>query len=230
MKFSTLTQTIILLAIFASNASNATHLQIEKKLVNNLPLSPITKGRIKNLRNVDVNVELLSCETRSETYVNKMSSQRSSIKVGEVSSESLEYLNDTVKTRYTRMRNKVISYVTKKVAIALLNFSVDSFSAENIATYVSDGTQPFLPFKFANGVKITHVTHKGSTIVSRTELPVTTHHGLAIELAFAGMVSAITTVCNDATMVDDLLGRDVLIQYDYYDSNGVFFNSFTING
>ena len=28
----------------------------------------------------------------------------------------------------------------------------------------------------------------------------------------------------------DVIGRDVVIQYDYYDSNGVFFSSFTIDG
>ena len=128
------------------------------------------------------------------------------------------------------MRNEVIRHVTMKVAMALFNFRVDGFAAENIATYVSDGTKPFLPFKFANGVRITKVTPKGGTIVYRAEMPIAKNHSLAAPLALAGKVSATTTVCNDMQMVDDLLGRDVVIQYDYYDTNGVFFSSFTING
>ena len=128
------------------------------------------------------------------------------------------------------MRNGVISHVTMKVAMSLLNFSVDGFAPKNLATYVSNGTKPFLPFEFANGVKITKVTPKGGTIVYRAEMPITKNHSNAAPLALAGKVSATTTVCNDMEMVDDLLGRNVVIQYDYYDSNGVFFSSFTING
>jgi hypothetical protein len=142
----------------------------------------------------------------------------------------MKYLNDTVRTTYNTMRNGVIRHVTFEVATSLFNFNVDGFAAENIAKYVSDGTQPFLPFEFANGVKITKVTPKGGTIIYRTEMPITKDHSLALPLALAGKVTATTTVCNDMEMVDDLLGRNITIQYDYYDSNGEFFSSFTING
>ncbi len=57
-------------------------------------------------------------------------------------------------------------------------------------------------------------------------MPLTKNHSHALPLALAGRVSATTTVCNDIKIVDDLLGRDVVIQYDYYDSNGVFFPTF----
>jgi hypothetical protein len=114
--------------------------------------------------------------------------------------------------------------------LSLLNFNIDGFAAKNIAGYVSDGTKPYLPFEFANGVKITKVTPKGGTIIYRTEMPITKNHSLAKPLALAGKVSATTTICNDMKMVDDLLGRHIVIQYDYYDSNGAFFSSFTING
>ncbi|MFW5443729.1 MAG: hypothetical protein ACKE51_05410 [Methylococcaceae bacterium] len=128
------------------------------------------------------------------------------------------------------MRNGVIKHVTMKVAMSVFNFNIDGFAAKNIVSFVSDGTKPFLPFEFANGVKITKAIAKGATIIYRVEMPISKKHHLALPLALAGKVSATTTVCNDMDMVDDLLGRDVVIQYDYYDSNGAFFSSFTING
>ena len=61
-------------------------------------------------------------------------------------------------------------------------------------------------------------------------------------LALAGKTSATSTICSDMEMVDDLLstqvklillgylGRNISIQYNYYDANGDFFSSFIING
>ncbi len=141
-----------------------------------------------------------------------------------------QFLNSKVKKQYNTMRSSVISHVTISVAMSVLSFDLDAFAAENIATYVSVGTKPFLPFRFANGVKITKVTSKGGTIVYRAEMPVAKNHNHALPLTLAGKISAQTTVCNDMKMVDDLLGRNILIQYDYYDTNGVFFSSFTIKG
>jgi len=113
--------------------------------------------------------------------------------------------------------------------LSLFNLNVNGFASKNIANYVSDGTKPYLPFEFANGVKITKVTPKGDTIIYRAEMPLTKHHQYATQLALAGKASAKTTICNDMEMVDDLLGRHITIQYDYYDANGEFFSSFTIN-
>jgi len=226
MQFITIAQTVAILALITTSTVNARQTEIVKRVSHNLPASPVIQSKSNNLDDDN----LLSCKTDTATYTQTISSQTSSIKKDKTAVQSLKYLNSAVKTRYTAMRNEVIHHVTMKVAIALLNFTVDGFAAENIATYVSDGTQPFLPFEFANGVKITAVTPKDGTIVYRTEIPVAKNHSLAISLAVAGMISAASTVCNDMQMVDDLLGRDVLIQYDYYDANGIFFSSFTING
>ena len=225
MKLIAIVYTITLLAIITANTVNARQAVIVKDAIISLPSSPVINSDPKNL-----STELLSCKTDSAAIKQISSSPGSGIKVDNLITESLEYMNGAVKTSYNTMRNEVIRHVTMKVAMALFNFRVDGFAAENIATYVSDGTKPFLPFEFANGVKITKVTPKGGTIVYRAEMPITKNHSHAAALALAGKVSATTTVCNDMQMVDDLLGRDVVIQYDYYDSNGVFFSSFTING
>ena len=226
MKFNAIVYTITLLAIMTANTANARPAEIVKNTHNKLPSSPIINSHPKNLSND----ALLSCKTDSATIEQIISTPASAIQVDKFFHESLEYMNDAVKIGYNKMRNEVIKHVTMKVAMALFNFSIDGFAAENIATYVSDGTKPFLPFEFANGVRITKVTAKGGTIVYRAEMPITKNHSHAAPLALAGWVSATTTVCNDMQMVDDLLGRDVVIQYDYYDANGVFFSSFTING
>jgi len=226
MKFNTIVYTITLLVIMTANTANARPAEIVKNVHNNLPSSPIINSHPKKLNNDP----LLSCKTDSETIEQIISTPASAIQIDKLFPESLKYMNDAVKIGYNKMRNEVIKHVTMKVAMALFNFSIDGFAAENIATYVSDGTKPFLPFEFANGVRITKVTAKGGTIVYRAEMPITKNHSHAAPLALAGRVSATTTVCNDMQMVDDLLGRDVVIQYDYYDANGIFFSSFTING
>ncbi len=220
MKINAIANTITLIIIISSSAANARQID---EVLKNLPSSPIYNNQLKNL----ANDELLSCKIDSLTAERAESNQFSDIKDDKL---SLEYLNDTVRATYKTMRNGVISHVTKKAALSLLNFSVNGFAAKNIASYVSEGTKPFLPFEFANGVKITKVTSKGKFIIYRTEMPITKNHSLAMPLALAGKISATTTVCSDIKMVDDLLGRNITIQYDYYDSNGIFFNSFTING
>ena len=111
--------------------------------------------------------------TDTPVYEQIISSMNTPAKTDKHLPVSLEYLNDAVKATYDTMRNGIISHVTMKVALSLFNLAVDGFAPENIATYVSDGTKPFLPFEFANGVKITKVTAKGGTIVYRAEMPIT---------------------------------------------------------
>jgi hypothetical protein len=173
--------------------------------------------------------EGLACKIKSIDDSHLTSNQNHKNKNDKQSSISLEYLNDTVKVSFNMMRNAVIIYVTEKVIKSIFNFS-NGFSAKNLAIYVSNGTKPFLPFEFANGVKITSVTPSDGKIIYRVDMPIPEHHSQAASLAEAGKNSAITTVCNDSDMVGDLLEREIIIQYDYYDSKGSFFYSFTIIG
>lgn len=217
MKLNNIIHALLLLAILISDAANAELPSLTGSALDRLPSSPLTSHPT---------ISPLSCKADAKTNGQATFTQQKSSAIP----VSLEYLNDRVKVTYSTMRNGVIAYVTKKVALSLLNFSIDSFSAENIANYVSEGTRPYLPFEFANGVKITKVTPKGSTIIYRAEMPINRSHNLASPLALAGKASASTTICTDMKMVDDLLGRDIVIRYDYFDSSGVFFSSFTING
>jgi len=226
MKFNAIAHTVTLLAVIALNIANAEQIETTNVVLNNLPSSPIYSSQTKKL----TNDEPLSCKTDYIDAADRFSSLGLHDNVDKPYSVSLEFMNDTVKATYNTMRNGVIGHVTMKVAMSLFNFGVDGFAPESIATYVSDGTKPFLPFEFANGVRITKVTPKGGIIVYRAEMPIPKSHSQAAQLALAGKASATTTVCNDMEMVDDLLGRNIVIQYDYYDSNGVFFSSFTING
>lgn len=225
MKINSIINAIILFSVIGFGTANAKQIEIIESIVNNLPSSPIP-----NLQTKRLDERFLSCKTDSMIDTLIATTQTSNIKEDDFLPKSMEYLNDIVQLTYNTMRNGVISYVTKEVALSLLSFNVDGFSAESIANFVSDGTKPYLPFTFANGVKITKVTPNGGTIIYRAEMPITKSHSLAKLLALAGKVSATTTICNDMEMVDDLLGRHIVIQYDYYDSNGVFFSSFTING
>ncbi|OQK15350.1 hypothetical protein AU255_17925 [Methyloprofundus sedimenti] len=154
--------------------------------------------------------------------------ESSNEKIDKSTPVSLEYINDEVKGTYNVMREKVISHVKNEVVMSLLSFNVDSFAPENLAAYVSNGTKPFLPFYFANGVKIIDVADKDGTIVYKAEVPIHKNHEHTVLLTKAGIDSATTTVCNDSTLVEDLLERNVVIQYDYYDPNGVFICSFNI--
>lgn len=168
-----------------------------------------------------------TCNVAS-VYADTDASQSGNVKIEQEVPVSMEYLNDEVKGTYSAMRDKVISHVKAEVVMSMLNFNVDGFAPENLAAYVSDATKPFLPFKFANGVKIIGVTHKGRTIIYKAEMPIHKNHNHAVLLTKAGIASATNTVCNDSTVVEDLLERNVVIQYDYYDSNGVFICSFNI--
>lgn len=225
MKIKTIIHSIILVSLISSNTVNARQTKFINSTFNTLPSSPLANSQAKQIDN-----EFLSC--KADLFVVKQItiSQRNNTIVDNLLPESLEYLNDMVLVTYNTMRNGVINYVTKKIALSLLNFSVDGFATESIASYVSDGTKTYLPFEFANGVKITKVTPLGNTIIYRAEMPITKNHRLAKPLALAGKVTATATICNDMDMVDDLLGRHINIQYDYYDANGELFSSFTING
>ncbi len=164
----------------------------------------------------------------ASTYADRNVNQKTHTHKKKDGPVSIEYINDKVKGSYNTMRNGVISHVKKEVAFSLLNFSVDGFAPENIAAYVADATKPFLPFKFANNVKIIDVTHKGKTIIYKAEMPIHKNHDHAMMLTKAGIASASDMVCNDSTMVEDLLERNVVIRYDYYDTDGVFMCSFDI--
>lgn len=226
MNTKELTQLILFFASFALNTANSQELKIIGQVNIALPSSPIinVKTRLENEDNT-----LLSCKTDLTTF-NKTALSKSDNSNSDVFlPKSMKYLNNIVKKTYKTMRNGVIGYVTQKIALSLLDFSVDSFSAKNIANYVSEGTKPYLPFKFANGVEIIDVTSSGGTLIYRTKMPLAKNHKQSLALALAGKVSATSTVCNDKDMVNDLLGRDIIIQYDYYDTNGEFFSSFTIN-
>ena len=170
---------------------------------------------------------LNNCNVAS-TYADKGENQSTHAHKKKDGSVSFEYINDEVIGSYNTMRDGVISHVKKEVVLSLLNFGVDGFAPENIAAYVSNATKPFLPFKFANNVKIIDVTHKGGTIVYKAEMPIHKNHDHAMELTKAGIASASDMVCNDSTMVEDLLERNVVIRYDYYDTDGVFMCSFDI--
>jgi len=225
MKIKTIAYSLALLVSITLSTATASETNIIKPVFSNLPSSPIANTQTNRIED-----ELLSCKTDSMTNHSPITIKNHSIKPDNLLPKSLQYLNAIVQATYNTMRNGVISYVTKEVALSLFNFSIDGFAAENIASYVSDGTKPYLPFEFANGVKITKVTPKGGTIIYRAEMPITKRHHHATQLALAGKTSAKTTICNDMEMVDDLLGRHIVIQYDYYDANGEFFSSFTING
>lgn len=224
MNFNNITHAIILFAMVASSTAFASHSEIEETVLNTLPSTLLANNQIKSLI-VD---ELLSCKIDSVTHKATLSSRNTTNKADKFFPQSLVYLNDSVKASYNTMRNEVIKHVTKKLALSLFNFSIDGFAPENLATYVSNGTKPFLPFEFANGVKITEVTPKGRTIIYRAEMPIAKSHRYAEQLALVGKNSATAIVCNDSEIVDGLLERGIVIQYDYYDANGIFFSSFTI--
>jgi len=176
------------------------------------------------------NTDLQMCKVDAVGYIAKISGKIPLSKVKDDSSVSLEYLNLTVKNDYIKMTDAVSQHVAVNVAMSLFSFDSGSLSAENIVSHISMGIQPFLPFSFANGVEITSAKAKGSTIVYRTKIPISKTHQQAESLALAGRVSTVASVCSDAAMVDDLLKRHIVIQYDYFDSKGNFMSSFTING
>ena len=211
--------TLLVITIMSTNANAETTAIAQLK-----PYRPI----IVNSTTLISSNEGLACKINSIDDSQLMSNQNQHNNNNDQSSISLEYLNDTVTVSFNAMRNGVISYVSKKIIQSVFKFT-NGFSAKNLAIFVSNGTKPFLPFEFANGVKITNVTPSDETIIYRVDMPISEHHKQAASLAEAGRDSAITTVCNDSDVVSDLLEREIIIQYDYYDSKGVFFYSFTIN-
>ncbi len=143
---------------------------------------------------------------------------------------SLIYLNNTVKAQLKKMSSGVFRHVTMEVAASLFSFNSDALSPESIAKHITAGTQGFLPFIYANGVTITQVISKGKTIIYRTEMPITKNNRHVAELAAAGREFSISAVCDDLDKINDLLEQKIIIQYDYYDSTGAFYSSFSLNG
>lgn len=176
------------------------------------------------------NTDLKMCKVDAAGYIAKIARQLPMSAVTNNSSISLEYLNAGVTTDYIKMTDSVSHHVAVSVAMSLFSFDSGSLSAENIVSHISMGTQPFLPFIFANGVEITSARAEGRTIVYRTQMPISKTHKQAKSLALAGRISTVAYVCNNAAMVDDLLKRHIVIQYDYFDLEGDFVSSFTING
>ncbi|MGR9045141.1 MAG: hypothetical protein ACU83N_07585, partial [Gammaproteobacteria bacterium] len=135
-----------------------------------------------------------TCKVDS-VYADTDANQNSHVQIDKDIPVSMNYLDDNVKGTYSMMRNNIISHVKKEVVMSLLNFKVNGFAPENLAAYVSDATKPFLPFKFANGVRIIGVTHKGRVIVYKAEIPVHKNHDHTVLLTKAGITSATDTVC-----------------------------------
>jgi len=187
-----------------------------------LPSSP-SFYKIKKTANTNIR----SCQSEIYSYDAAIAEANLSKSHNKV---SLKFLNSLVKSDLKKMSSGVFQHVTMSVASSLLSFNSDSLSPESIAHYIADGTQPFLPFIYANGVMITEVNSKGRTIIYRTEMPVTKNNAQAAALAAAGRETAITSICDDMDKINDLLEQEIIIQYDYYDSTGAFYSSFTING
>ncbi len=215
MKYKSISSVIIMIMLMtlSNNAAYAEKANVKAENLHSSKL--VTKGKFGN------------CNVNS-FYADKNTNESSYEKADTSAPVSLDYISDEVKGTYNEMRDKVISHVKAEVVMSLLNFNVDSFAPKNLAAYVSSATKPLLPFNFANGVRIIDVSHKDGTIVYKAEVPIHKNHEHTVLLTKAGIDSATTTVCNDRTLVEDLLERNVVIQYDYYDSKGVFICSFNI--
>lgn len=224
MKPNIQTYSTLFLVIILTNTVSVQAESI-RPVSNKLFSSPIQQQQTKSL----THNELRLCMDDSGVDKQQILSLSSHIKVGKSDSVSLKYLNKTVNIAYSTMRNEVFKHVAKKVTLSLLSFSMNSLAPETIAAHISKGTQPFLPFRFANNVQITDVSSQGRTVIYRTVMPIGSKHSEAMTLAIAGRDSTMSMVCNDTKMVDDLLEQNLIIQYDYYDSNGDFFSSFSIN-
>lgn len=198
--------------------SNVTHAgQADNRLNNLAKASTESASKIKTD----------TCNINSY-YDDSVSAQSDHVSIHDPVPASLKYLNKEVQGTYDVMRDNVINHVKKEVILSLFTLNENGFAPKNIASYVSAATKPFLPFSFANGVKIVDVMHKEGTIIYKAETPTHINHNHTVLLTKAGIASATQTVCNDSTMVEDLLARDVIIQYDYYDTNNVFICSFNI--
>ena len=193
-----------------------------------MAINPVLARQTEKL--IPVNTDLQMCQTDAVGYLKVMSKDLPMSRIQSDSGVSFEYLNTVVKSDYIKMTDAVSRYVAVKVALSLFSFNSNSLNAENITAHISTGTKPFLPFSFANGVKIIDANAKGKIIVYKTKMPITKAHQQATQLALAGRISTVAYVCNNAAMVEDLLERHIVIQYDYYDANGDFLSSFTING
>jgi len=215
MKYNTLNWAIIWIAIMASG------------LVNKATAGTVTETQNRGHSVLTSKSDSSTCNVNS-VYVDTLVSRSSHVTIDQNFPVELEYFNEDVTGTYNSMRDKVISHVKAEVIASLFDLNVNGFAPENIAAYVSEATKPFLPFKFANGVRIIDVTNKEGTIVYKAEIPMHKNHNHALLLTKAAIVTASTTVCNDSTVVEDLLERKIVIQYDYYDSNGVYMCSFNI--
>jgi len=208
----------ILLSISTLKLANADNSDFA---LEQLPSSP-SFYKIKKPANTNIR----SCQSEIYSYDAAIAEANLSKSQNKV---SLKYLNNLVQSDLKKMSSGVFQHVTLSVASSLLSFNSNSLSPESIASYIADGTQAFLPFIYANGVMITEVNSKGRTIIYRTEMPVTKNNTQAAALAAAGRETAITSICDDMDKINDLLEQEIIIQYDYYDSTGAFYSSFTIN-
>ena len=191
-----------------------------------IAIKPAMAEPVDNATNTDLHM----CKVDAVGYMQTISRKLPMSPLEGSSVISLNYLNTVVQGRYTEMTDAVTQHVAVNVAMSLFSFNSESLSAENIALHISMGTKPYLPFSFANGVEITDANSQGNTIIYKTRMPISKTDQQAETLALAGRVSTVASVCNDEAVVDDLLKRHIVIQYDYYDSNDEFVSSFTING
>ncbi|WP_428354871.1 hypothetical protein [Methyloprofundus sp.] len=198
--------TIFILLAFISFATySADQINLAKPTFNNLPGSPIYKNSAAG----SANTNLLLCKTDTAALEQLILNRKSPAEENRQPIVSFEYFNEPVKAAYTTMSNGVTRHVTMAVAKSFFDFSIDGLAPKSIANFVSIGTQAFLPFEFANGVKITQVVSRGSTVIYRTEMPIAQNHSQVEHLALAGRVSTTSSVCNDNTMVTDLLERHI---------------------
>jgi len=215
----------IYLIIFTLLSTNTLQLANADNLDFTLKQLPSSSSFYKIKKTANTNIQ--SCQSEIYSYdavIAEANLNQSTNKV------SLKYLNNLVQSDLKKMSSSVFRHVTLSVASSLLSFNSNSLSPESIASYIADGTQAFLPFIYANGVMITEVSSKGRTIIYRTEMPVTKNNTQAAALAAAGREIAVTSICDDMDKINDLLEQEIIIQYDYYDSTGAFYSSFTING
>lgn len=215
-------QLLYLFLFCISNFNNMANAESAEIILEQLPSSP-NFLKIKKVANTN----LQSCQSDIYNYDSIISDNTA------IQSErkiSLTFLDDTTKATLNKMSSGVFRHVSMQVAASLLSFNSNALSSENIAKYISDGTQDFLPLIYANGVMVTAVRSKGNRIIYRTEMPITKYNIIAAALAAAGRESAISAICDDMEQINDLLEQKIIIQYDYYDSTGAFYSSFSLNG
>ena len=166
---------------------------ITSSVVNMTPAGAVGEKQ-DNLHSLSTTKDVPSTCNIDSVYIDTLANQSIKVKIDKDFPASLEYFNDDVKRIYNSMRDKVISHVKAEVISSLFSLNVNGFAPENIAAYVSDATKSFLPFKFANGVKIIDVTHNDETIVYKAEIPTHKNHNHALLLTNVTVVDDIDTI------------------------------------